>query len=212
MLNGIDAVAKSSDLLDRAFLVELPVIPAGNRMTEERLWARFNEVHAGVLGALCDALVCALRRVHDVELAELPRMADAAKWVTAAESALGWDEGQFARMYGSNRDESHEVAIDASPIGPALLKVADEGFHGAAGQLLTELETKAGVESRKDGRLRVGSRRSSSGSRRTCEPSATPATGGRPETRAGGSGRSARSMGNGLHSTSGQSHAFPSLR
>jgi hypothetical protein len=151
-INGIDAVAKSSDLLDRALLVELEVIPKGRRISEEQRWARFAEIHAGVLGVLCDVLVAALRQIRAVELDELPRMADFARWVTAAESALGWEPGAFMVTYGANRDASHEVAVDASPIGPALLKVIEDenGFHGTSRELLDKLKAAAGFNRGKD--------------------------------------------------------------
>jgi hypothetical protein len=144
VLNGIDAVAKSSDLLDRALLVELPVIDEDDRMPEEELWARFEQARAGVFGALCTAAAGALARVHDVRLERLPRMADFARWVTAAEPAFGWEPGAFVDVYGENRGESHEVALESSTIGPALRAVADGGFHGTASELLEALGEEAG--------------------------------------------------------------------
>ena len=150
VINGIDAVAKSSDLLDRAMLAELPVIPKDKRLAEEEMNARFAEIHAGVLGALCDVLVAALQGVAGVHLKELPRMADATRWVTAAEAALGWVPGAFANTYGQSRDGAHQVALEASPIGPALLKVAAEGFYGTSRDLLDKLEKHVGLARGKD--------------------------------------------------------------
>lgn len=142
IINGIDEVVNRSDLLDRAVLVELPVIAEQDRLPEDDFWLRFADVHAQVLGALCDALSGALARVDTIELERLPRMADFAIWVTAAEPALGWEPGSFLESYTKNRGASHEVAVDASAIGPALLTVAEEGFSGSPSELLAELGTK----------------------------------------------------------------------
>jgi hypothetical protein len=124
-------------------------IPEDNRMAEEALWAKFEQIRAGVFGALCDAVACALDHVHDVRLDRLPRMADFAQWATAAEPAFGWEPGTFIEVYGENRDESHEVALDSSTIGPALRAVADAGFHGTASELLEKLGEEAGERATK---------------------------------------------------------------
>jgi hypothetical protein len=50
---------------------------------------------AGLLGAVSTALA----NLATVRLAELPRMADFAKWVSAAEPALGWTQGAFMEAY-----------------------------------------------------------------------------------------------------------------
>ena len=46
-----------------------------------------------IFSGLLDALVCALRELQNVILDSLPRMADAALWATAGESAFGWERG-----------------------------------------------------------------------------------------------------------------------
>ena len=106
-------------------------------------------MHARILGALCDALEAALSRVNMVQLDRLPRMADFAQWVTAAETALGWDDGTFLDAYSGNRAEAHEVAVETSLIGPALLKVADSGFAGTMSELLGRLEEQVGERASK---------------------------------------------------------------
>ena len=130
ILNGIEEAANRSDLLDRALIVEMPVIDEIRRRSEDQFWREFASMHAGILGGLCDALCAALARVACVELERLPRMADFAKWVTAAEPALGWDVGAFLKSYSGNRSDSHNIAVESSPIGAPLVAVADHGFEG----------------------------------------------------------------------------------
>lgn len=55
MLNGIDRIVTRGDLADRAILLDLPVIPDAKRVTEEALWAQFEQDRPGILGTLLDA-------------------------------------------------------------------------------------------------------------------------------------------------------------
>ena len=88
ILNGIDALAVAGDLRDRSLVVELPPIPPEKKRTERMFYRELEAVRPRVLGALLDAASAALRNLDRVELRELPRMADFAVWVAAAEEAL----------------------------------------------------------------------------------------------------------------------------
>jgi hypothetical protein len=89
IITGIEQVAARPDLLDRSFPVNLPAIKEDQYRPEAELWAEFEQAKPHILGALLDAASCALRRIDKVKMDAVPRMADAAKWVTAAEPALG---------------------------------------------------------------------------------------------------------------------------
>src|SRR5262249_36585734 len=138
ILTGIQAVATRPDLLDRSILLELPSIPRKQRRTEEDLFAALEPIRPRILGALFDILACALRNAPAVALPFLPRMADSAKWVTAAEPALGWQPGTFLAAYDASQDEVNDVALDAFPIVDALRQLmADRGsWEGKASELL----------------------------------------------------------------------------
>jgi hypothetical protein len=120
LLNGIDDVPTRSDLIDRSLLLTLPVIDDARRRPEAELWAEFERVRPRVLGALLTAASAALRNLPHVQLAELPRMADFALWVTAAEPALGWSDGAFLAAYRRNRAQSNSIALEAETIAPTL--------------------------------------------------------------------------------------------
>jgi hypothetical protein len=142
VINGIDDVVSRSDLLDRALMVECPVIADLERKDEDEFWAVFDEHYPAIFGALLAALAGALANIGSVRLDRMPRMADFARWVVAAEPALGWEPGAFMRSYAANRDESHELALDTSIVGPPLLEVADDGFEGSMTELLDTLGNK----------------------------------------------------------------------
>ena len=136
VLNGITEVATRGDLLDRGLVLNLPAIK--RYVPEERLWAAFRKAHPGILGALLDAAVCALAHVDTVDVEHL-RMADFARWVIAAEPALGLAPGEFIRSYESNRASAVQLTLESSPIVPPIRVLGEVGFEGTASELLERL-------------------------------------------------------------------------
>lgn len=141
ILNGIDALASAGDLRDRGLIVELPPIPPENKRTERDFYRELDGARPRVLGALLDAVSAALRNLDRVQLKELPRMADFAVWVAAAEEALPWEPGAFMDAYTGNRSEANELALDDEPVAVAirrLLATRDE-WSGTSTELLAKL-------------------------------------------------------------------------
>jgi hypothetical protein len=145
-ITGIEAVATRPDLLDRSILLNLPAIPEEKRRTEEELYAELEPSRPGILGALLDVVACALQNFSTTTLPSLPRMADFAKWVTAAEPALGWERGSFLAAYRGSQDEANDVALDAYPIVEPLrqLMATEARWEGKPSELLTKLGELAG--------------------------------------------------------------------
>lgn len=148
LLNGIDTVVYRGDLLDRSLLISLPVIPERQRKTEKHFWELFDEVQPKLIGALLDAVSCALRRLESVELPSKPRMADFAQWAVAAEKAFGWAKGTFLRAYDSNRGVAVALSLEASPIVMplTLFLVTRSTWRGTAAQLLRGIEKHVEIE------------------------------------------------------------------
>jgi hypothetical protein len=150
LLTGIEELATRGDLLDRALILSLPPIPERERRTEAEFWAEFEEERPRILGALLDAVSTALAREQDVQLERLPRMADFAVWVSAAEPALGWPAGAFLDAYGENRTEAHELTLEASPIARPVRDVAENGgFLGTATDLIAVLNERVNEDATK---------------------------------------------------------------
>lgn len=143
ILNGIDDLATRSDLLDRSVNLTLPEIPEDKRRDEGEVWSRFAVARPRILGALLDAASAALRNLPSMKLQRLPRMADFAKWVVAAEPALPWPPGTFIQTYNRNRISGNVVALESSVIGPVIVRLmqAKGEWRGMAGELLVELES-----------------------------------------------------------------------
>lgn len=144
LLNGIADVATRPDLLDRSLVVTLPAIPDEKRRPEADLWREFEHRRPAILAGLLDAVSGALRTVESVRLEGMPRMADFARWVTAAESSLGWQEGAFMEAYSGNRAEANEAAMEADPVAVAVVKLLEdlktgEQWTGTTGELYKAL-------------------------------------------------------------------------
>lgn len=132
IVNAIHPVITRADLRDRALTIRLPDIGPHDRILEEAFWARFLEAHPPILGLLLDCVAMALLVLDLVQPPQLPRMADFYRWILAATEApeLGFTAEEFEAAFASNRNASHELAIDGSPIGRPLLNL----LEGHAGQ------------------------------------------------------------------------------
>jgi hypothetical protein len=140
ILNGIEDIITRPDLADRSILLTLQEIPERKRKATQELMAEFGRERPKILGALLDAVSSSLRRLPDVKLDRLPRMADYAKWAAACEPAL-WPAGAFMRAYDANRAEAVEVVIESDPVATALCQfMADRTeWIGTATDLLKDL-------------------------------------------------------------------------
>lgn len=141
-LNAIENMVRRSDLVDRALLSDIPAIPKDERKTEEEILTEFCRLHPRILGALLDAVSMVLRNYESVKLKYLPRMADFAKWVVAAEPALPWEEGKFLEVYGQNRSDAIETTLEADRLASAVREFMDdkESWEGQPSKLLDLLE------------------------------------------------------------------------
>ncbi len=159
VLNGIEELATRGDLVDRAIIIYLPPISKNLRLEEAVFWREFGQDQPTILGALLDGVVHALDHIDRVQLEELPRMADFARWATAAEEGFGMDPGTFIKAYAGNQESANELTLEASPIVGPLREFMERGeWKGTATELLTALDQKVTESTRrlkswpKDGR------------------------------------------------------------
>jgi hypothetical protein len=138
LLNGIPDLAGRPDLADRAIIVSLPVIPPTERAFEGEFDKALNAVMPRILAGLLDAVSAALANLASVRLTERPRMADFAKWVSAAEPALGWPQGAFLEAYAANRDAGDRATVEGNPVGLAILKLVQDEIRWSG--TMTELK------------------------------------------------------------------------
>jgi hypothetical protein len=151
LLNGISEVATRPDFLDRSLSLTLEMIPDNQRREEEALYRDFEAMRARVLGALLDAVSTALRNRPTVQLPGLPRMADFAKWIVAAEPALGWPAGAFLDAYQGNRAAANDLALESSTVATVVLCLMSplSQWSGTLTGLLDELGKYADDKTKK---------------------------------------------------------------
>jgi hypothetical protein len=141
VFNGISNVIVAPDLLDRAIVLELPTIADAQRRPEREIWSIFEGLRAGILHELLEAVSMAMRNLESTKIKELPRMADAVQWIVAGAPALGMTGDEFLEAFRQNRSAADDIAIEASPIGTALLSLmaSTPKWEGTAAGLLIEL-------------------------------------------------------------------------
>jgi len=142
-LNGIENVVRRQDLVSRSIFNHIPPIPEHRRRTRREILDMFRDVHPIVLGGLLDAVSAALRNFDSIEFDGLPRMADFAKWVVAAESDLPWPEGTFMQVYDKNRMTAIETSLESDLLGTAVIEMmkSRKEWEGSPTELYGLLES-----------------------------------------------------------------------
>lgn len=152
LLNGITSLLARADLADRAIAVTLLTITEDQRRPESAIWKEFEAAQPGILALLLDGLSTALRRLPDLNVARLPRMADFARLICAAAPAFGWTEADMIHALDQNGAAVVTTALDSDPIAAAV-----EAICPAIGELrlspkglLDRINQEVPVEAQKD--------------------------------------------------------------
>jgi 5S rRNA maturation endonuclease (ribonuclease M5) len=145
-LSGINLVVDRADLLDRSLIMELEPVSPAQRMEERELWDDFETARPQIVGGLLDALARAMQVAPGIRLRARPRMADFARWGTAAAIGLRLSPGDFLDAYERNVGRQNEAALGASPVAQALMLFMKTQDHwmGTPAQLHGELDAVAG--------------------------------------------------------------------
>jgi hypothetical protein len=154
ILNGIEDIARSPDLADRAIFLTLPPLPKEKRLTEEDYWQKFEQAWPSLLGGLLNAVAAAHGNISHTKISNPPRMADFANWVCAAAGpALGFTAETFLKVYEANRSEAISSTIESSALASAVQALVaaapEEKWEGTYGTLLEALHPYASEETRK---------------------------------------------------------------
>ena len=128
ILSGIDEFVRRGDLADRAVFLHLPAIIGSKRREEVEFWGTFRELRPKILGGLLDAVALGLRELPSVQLAELPRMADFARFAEAVGRGLGWPPETFLAAYLDNRQQATLSTLEDSILANTLLKMVENNW------------------------------------------------------------------------------------
>jgi hypothetical protein len=128
LFNGINVAISKPDLLDRCLLIQLEAIDTCR--DEAGIWKQFAEARPGILGAIFTRLSNAIRDYHEKKPSRLPRMADFARWASAAS-----DPKQFLKDYQANVSRQVAESIAESVVATVLLAWLESEAHaGWSGQ------------------------------------------------------------------------------
>ncbi len=116
IVNGISDLLSRADLASRALLVELDHITPEQRKTEADVYAAVIAQQPRILGTLLTVLASVLARESKLTPERLPRMADAALTVMAAEEALGWEKGTFLALMDDAEADNASALLEGDPI------------------------------------------------------------------------------------------------
>ena len=119
-LHSGECIARAGDAL--------PAIISSRRREEVEFWGTFRELRPKILGGLLDAVAGALRELPSVQLAELPRMADFARFGEAVGRGLGWPPQTFLAGYLENRRDATLATLEDSILANVLLKQVEMCF------------------------------------------------------------------------------------
>jgi hypothetical protein len=130
MVNGISVSVTQQDLVDRVISVECPVIAA--RQSSSQQWQAFEHALPGVLGALFDLAVGALRELPNVSLPreDRPRLVEYVLLGMALTKATGAQQSEFLEQFKATRAETVARTLDASPVAGAVLEFIDTNPSG----------------------------------------------------------------------------------
>ena len=140
-LNGINNVARRSDLLDRAILIELSRIDEDKRKENSAITKEFDKDLPLILGNIFDILSKAIKIYPNVKLNKLPRMADFSHWGYAIAQALGNLGETFLDEYKCNYNKQNIEAINSDIVATLLIAFMKEKeiWKGKVSELLKEL-------------------------------------------------------------------------
>jgi len=143
ILNGIGSFAHRPDLLERSIRIKLKPMPEGFRKTEAEMLAEFEEMLPRLLGALYDEVAEAIRNYDTVEPPRHLRMADAAKWIAAAEADR---EAGSVSMIEAISESQKDLMIERVSDDPLVIRLraitAGKIFEGYVGELFERLDVE----------------------------------------------------------------------
>ncbi|MGA1841106.1 MAG: CHC2 zinc finger domain-containing protein [bacterium] len=133
-INGINLVTDRPDVLDRSIIFSMDHINESKRKSERKIIQEFEKDLPYILQGVFDTFSKAIESVDNIVLNCKPRMADFSIWGSAIAKVLGYEQGEFLDAYKENINMQNQEAIDASPIGKAIINYMD-------GKSETEWET-----------------------------------------------------------------------
>ncbi len=142
ILNGINYLTNQPDLLDRSIVIPLKKISSCDRKTEQELSAQFKKELPYILHCIFQTVAQAKKIHKEIQIENLPRMADAVKWYCAIAEALDIDNTDFLKVYNRNREQINQEILAENITAYALIQFMQykPKWKGAVSQLWEKLK------------------------------------------------------------------------
>ncbi|MGD0900305.1 MAG: hypothetical protein ABR915_20935 [Thermoguttaceae bacterium] len=134
LTTSIVDVVRAADLSSRTIKADLPSVHA-KRKPEAQLWREFSQARPRILGALYAAVSAAIRNLPNTTVDNLPRLADWALWVTAAEPATGLPAGSILSAYRDAREAAVKDLLSSDAAQKVLAFAAPKQWQGTGKEL-----------------------------------------------------------------------------
>ena len=143
-LNGINLVATSPDLLDRAIILKLNRIPLNQRKTESELKQAINQAKPKLLGSIFTILSKIWKQAEKPPY-PLPRMADFSVFAFHIAELLGYSGLQFLKAYSDNQKAGTLELVQSEPLANIIIHYFEDNNHyqGTPQRFLNELKNVA---------------------------------------------------------------------
>lgn len=148
ILNGIEQFAEAPDLLSRTLHITLPVLDRNDEKLAVQgryILERYAAEYPKLLGGLFNVLSAAIAKEPTVQIKKAPRLLKIAYFMTAAEEALGWEEGTWIKAATDNAEDQFGEILANNPVAAVVLEYITEvkNFEGTMTDLLSALTIKA---------------------------------------------------------------------
>ena len=155
-INGIGQLVTQPDLLSRLVVIECPTISVDNRISDQQFAKRLAKHGPRALYYLFSTFHRALKKLPNVNLDSLPRLADFARLGVAVTAVMrednpelfdNSDEEPFMARYQKQLDEADEQSLEGSPAIDAMiehLNAKGGNIESTVGQLFDDLQNLYG--------------------------------------------------------------------
>lgn len=143
--SGITTISERADFLDRCICLSTKRIPASERQTVNDIVEEFKKDLPYLLYKSMKILSKAMTIYEELELSELPRMADFAKFGYAIAEAFNYGGEKFLEIYKKNQNELLEMMVEEDTILNVLIEYIRKKHHfcGKMMELRVELMKQA---------------------------------------------------------------------
>ena len=144
-MTGIGTITECPDLLERCIVLFCQRVPKSDRKTLQEVLSAFQTDLPSLLYYAMETLSKAVGIYDSINISELPRMADFAKWGYAISEVWGYGGEYFLNIYNKNQTEILEIMAEENTLLMVIISFAEHNtyYKGKVSELLPLLTEHA---------------------------------------------------------------------